>query len=160
MACAEAEPGFEIRQVATGDVDLICRHREEMFRDAGEDEATLQVMTEHFRRWLEPRLADGYYLGYIINCRGEVAGGVGMMLIDWPPHPRHPNADKRGYILNLYVEPGYRRMGIASRLMQLAEEELSRRGATLLVLHATEKGRPLYLQLGWEAGSAEMIKPL
>lgn len=160
MEARAADSGLEVWPVATGDLELICRHREEMFRDAGDDEATLRAMTEHFRTWLEPRLADGSYLGYTLRCDGTVAAGVGLMLIDWPPHPRHPTADKRGYILNLYVEPEYRRRGLGHQLMALAEEELARRGATLLILHATEKARPLYSQLDWVAGSAEMIKQL
>ena len=160
METVAAQPVVDVRPVTIDDVELICRHREEMFRDTGDDEATLRVMTEHFRTWLEPRLADGSYLGYILSSDGEVAGGVGLMLIDWPPHPRHPNTDKRGYVLNLYVEPVYRRRGLARRLMQLAEDGLAKRGATLLILHATDKARPLYSQLGWVAGSAEMIKQL
>lgn len=148
----------EIRPVTPGDLDLICRHREEMFRDAGADDQSLALMTSHFRPWLAPRLADGSYFGFIVSCDGRQAGGVGLMLIDWPPHPLHPADDRRGYVLNLFVEPEHRRKGLARRLMQLAESELARRGATLLVLHATEKGRPLYAELGWTTGSAEMIK--
>jgi ribosomal protein S18 acetylase RimI-like enzyme len=152
------EPAIEIRAVGPTDLDLICHHREEMFRDAGSGERSLAVMTESFRPWLEPRLADGSYFGFILTAAGEPAAGVGLMLIDWPPHPMHPAQDRRGYVLNLFVEPQHRRKGLARRLMQLAEEELARRGVSLLVLHATEKGRPLYSDLGWSAGSAEMIK--
>jgi ribosomal protein S18 acetylase RimI-like enzyme len=152
------EPAIEIRAVGPEDLDLICHHREEMFRDAGSDERSLAVMTENFRLWLKPRLADGSYFGFILTAAGQPAAGVGLMLIDWPPHPMHPAQDRRGYVLNLFVEPEHRRKGLARRLMQLAEDELSGRGVSLLVLHATEKGRPLYSDLGWTAGSAEMIK--
>jgi GNAT superfamily N-acetyltransferase len=158
MDSAASESPVEVRAVTSGDLELICHHREEMFRDAGSDEQALPVMTENFRPWLEPRLADGSYSGFILTCGGEPAGGVGLMLIDWPPHPLHPSTDRRGYVLNLFVEPEYRRRGLARRLMELAEQELTRRGASLLILHATEKGRPLYSQLGWVAGSAEMVK--
>jgi GNAT superfamily N-acetyltransferase len=144
--------------VQPDDLDLICRHREEMFRDAGSDNAALRVMTGNFRSWLEPRLADGSYFGFIATWDGEPAGGVGLMMIDWPPHPLHPADERRGYVLNLFVEPAHRRRGLARRLMQLAEQELRGRGACLLFLHATEKGRPLYSQLGWVAGSAEMLR--
>jgi ribosomal protein S18 acetylase RimI-like enzyme len=146
------------RPVGPDDVELICHHREEMFRDAGADDGALAVMTDNFRPWLVPRLADGSYFGFILTSGGRPAGGVGLMLIDWPPHPLHPSHDRRGYVLNLFVEPEHRRRGLARRLMQLAEEELTSRGVSLLVLHATEKGRPLYSGLGWVAGSAEMIK--
>jgi ribosomal protein S18 acetylase RimI-like enzyme len=158
MDSASPEPPVEVRAVTPDDLELICRHREEMFRDAGSDEQVLPVMTDNFRPWLEPRLADGSYSGFVLTCGGAPAGGVGLMLIDWPPHPLHPTTDRRGYVLNLFVEPEYRRRGLARRLMELAEQELTRRGASLLILHATEKGRPLYSQLGWVAGSAEMVK--
>jgi ribosomal protein S18 acetylase RimI-like enzyme len=158
MDAESAEPPIEVRAVRPDDLELICHHREEMFRDAGSAEQILPVMTENFRPWLEPRLADGSYFGFILTCDGEPAGGVGLMLIDWPPHPLHPTHDRRGYVLNLFVAPAHRRRGLARKLMQLAEEELTRRGVSTLVLHATEKGRSLYSQLGWTAGSAEMIK--
>jgi ribosomal protein S18 acetylase RimI-like enzyme len=158
MDAESVEPPIEVRAVRADDLELVCHHREEMFRDAGSAERSLPVMTENFRPWLEPRLADGSYFGFILSCDGEPAGGVGLMLIDWPPHPLHPTHDRRGYVLNLFVEPAHRRRGLARTLMQLAEEELTRRGVSLLFLHATEKGRPLYSQLGWTAGSAEMIK--
>lgn len=152
------QPPIETRPVGPDDLELICHHREEMFRDAGSDERALASMTQHFREWLAPRLADGSYFGFIIDCDGEPAAGVGLMLIDWPPHPLHPVHDRRGYVLNLFVEPQHRRRGHARKLMEMAQEELERRGVSLLVLHATEKGRPLYSQLGWVAGSAEMLK--
>src|ERR1700761_9593114 len=86
------------RAVTPSDVELICHHRQEMFRDAGSDEATLRVMTEHFRTWLEPRIADGSYFGFILVANGEPAGGIGLMMLDWPPHPLHPIHDRRGYV--------------------------------------------------------------
>jgi ribosomal protein S18 acetylase RimI-like enzyme len=155
-----AEPPLDVRTVGPADLELICHHREEMFRDAGSDERSLVEMTANFRPWLEPRLADGSYFGFILTSDGEPAGGVGLMRIDWPPHPLHPSNDRRGYVLNLFVEPAYRRRGLARRLMQLAEAELTARGVSLLVLHATEKGRPLYSELGWVAGTAEMVKQI
>jgi len=47
----------------------------------------------------------------------------------------------------------YRPVGPA--LMARATEEGRRRGLDLLVLHATDMGRPLYARLGW-VQSAEM----
>jgi GNAT superfamily N-acetyltransferase len=155
-----ASPAPEFRAVARADLELICHHREEMFRDAGAAEQTLATMTAHFRSWLEPRLADGSYSGIVLIGDGQAVGGIGLMLIDWPPHPLHPEHSRRGYILNLFVEPAWRRRGLARRLMQMAEEELRRQDASLLILHATEKARPLYTELGWTSGTAEMVKSL
>ncbi|SDC51186.1 GNAT family N-acetyltransferase [Paraburkholderia lycopersici] len=148
---------MDVRALCADDLERVCRHREAMFREAGRDETTLREMTAHFRAWLEPRLADGSYFGYAICEHGVAVAGVGLMLIDWPPHPLHPAIDRRGYVLNVYVEPAARRRGLARRLMQLADEEFARRGVTYAILHATGQGRPLYEDLGW-SGTTEMAK--
>jgi ribosomal protein S18 acetylase RimI-like enzyme len=148
------------RPVGPDDLDLICRHREEMFRASnapGRSDELLRTMTASFRGWIEPRLRDGSYFGYIAEDGGAAVGGIGLMIIDWPPHPSHPNQDKRGYVLNVFVEPSHRRRGLAKMLMDLGEAEIARRGVAFAVLHATRMGRPLYEQTGWSQ-TAEMSK--
>lgn len=151
--------GFTVRRLAPGDCEVICQHREAMFLEAGGDAQNLRRMTEHFRPWLAPRLADGRYYGFVV-LEGDVpAAAIGLMSIDWPPHPAHPDTDQRGYVLNVYVQPAHRRRGLASKLMRLGEAEFTRRGLAFAILHATEVGRPVYQGLGW-AGTAEMAKAL
>ena len=144
-----------IRPLTPEDRDLICHHRESMFRDSGRSEDVIALMGEPFRLWLEPRLADGRYFGWAADHEGRSVAGLGMMEIDWPPHPAHPLMDKRGYILNVYVEADFRGQGIAKKLMAEATREAQRRGLQFMILHATAQGRPLYEALGWE-DTAEM----
>lgn len=148
---------MEVRKLSEGDVELVCRHREEMFRDAGRGDDILRPMTQAFREWLRPRLSDGSYFGFITCDSGKPIAGIGLMLIDWPPHPSHPMTDKRGYVLNVYVEPEYRGRGLARELMRLADAEFLNRGVQFAILHATEKGRHMYTTLGWQ-GTTEMSK--
>jgi GNAT superfamily N-acetyltransferase len=150
------------RPVSPGDLDLVCRHREEMFRESnapGRSDDVLGTMTASFRVWIAPRLQDGRYFGHIAEEDGVAIAGIGLMLIDWPPHPSHPHEDKRGYVLNVFVEPTHRKRGLAKMLMSLAEAEFARRGASFAILHATRAGRPLYEKIGW-AQTAEMSKVL
>jgi GNAT superfamily N-acetyltransferase len=146
-----------LRPLSAADLDLICHHREEMFREAGRTEPELAAMALPFRRWLEPRLADGRYFGFIAEDEGAPVGGVGLMEMDWPPHPFHPGEDRRGYVLNVFVEPEFRRRGYALLLMEAAEREFFRRGVSYAILHATEAGAPLYKRIGW-APTSEMAK--
>jgi ribosomal protein S18 acetylase RimI-like enzyme len=140
-----------IRPVGPRDFDAICRHRHEMFKVSGRSDEMVAPMTEHFGPWLRPRLADGRYFGWFIESAERTLGGVGMMVIDWPPHPSHPSQSARGYVLNMFVEPDCRRLGLGRQLMEICRGEGERRGLDYLVLHATSQGRGLYEKLGWAA---------
>jgi ribosomal protein S18 acetylase RimI-like enzyme len=76
---------------------------------------------------------------------GELAGTVQLI---FSPQPNQPH---RADIAKLLVSPRYRRLGIASALMQKIEEVASSEGRDLLVLDTlTGTGAELlYLGLGW-----------
>lgn len=145
----------DYRPVTPADLDLVCRHRHEMFKASGRTDEALAPMSAAFRGWLAPRLEDGSYFGWIATERAAPIAGLGMMVIDWPPHPSHPTQAARGYILNVFVEPERRGQGIAKALMELAMAEGRSRGLQYMILHATAQGRPMYEKLGW-AQTSEM----
>ena len=147
------------RTVEPRDLDTICAHRYRMFAENGVAIESLDAMREAFAAWLAPRLEDGRYFGFVLEHEGSVIAGVGLILLDWPPHFLHPRNAERGYILNVFVEPEYRGQGLAKKLMALADEEFRRRGVAFEVLHASGMGRPVYEGLGWIA-MPEMGKAL
>lgn len=149
----------DLRPISPKDIDLVCRHREEMFREAGKSAENLVAMADPFHRWIEPRLADGRYFGFVAEKANMPIGGVGLMEIEWPPHPAHPMEDRRGYVLNVFVEPIHRSQGVARLLMKASDDEFIRRGIGYAILHATAAGAPLYERSGW-ARTSEMAKPL
>lgn len=151
--------GLTVRRLIANDLELICGHRETMFLEAGGEPSILRLMTEHFRPWLCERLLDGRYYGFALMEGEQPVAAIGLMNIEWPPHPSHPTLDQRGYVLNVYVEPAYRRRGLACALMKLAEAEFVQRGLSFAVLHATKAGKPVYEGLGW-AATAEMAKTI
>jgi ribosomal protein S18 acetylase RimI-like enzyme len=144
-----------IRSVAPTDLALICDHRERLFVSAGHDRATLKPMIDAFRDWLRPRLADKSYFGWIIERDGRAIAGLGMMIVDWPPHPAHPTQDRRGYVLNMYVDPDYWHSGVGKRLMDMARNEAAALGLDYITLHATPRSQPIYEASGW-VPTAEM----
>ncbi|MDV3434714.1 hypothetical protein R1H25_04525 [Stenotrophomonas sp. C2852] len=60
---AQAWDGLAIRPLHPADLDLICAHREALFRESGRPADVLEQMAGPFRAWLEPRLASGDYFG-------------------------------------------------------------------------------------------------
>ncbi|MDR3436592.1 MAG: GNAT family N-acetyltransferase [Telmatospirillum sp.] len=150
---------LRLRPLKLDDLELVCRHREEMFREAGRSRDTLNAMREPFRRWLELRLARAEYFGFVAELAGEPIGGIGLMAIEWPPHPAHPLDARRGYVLNVFVEPEHRGRGVARALMAASDEEFARQKLGYAILHATDAGKPLYERIGW-AATTEMGKPI
>jgi GNAT superfamily N-acetyltransferase len=146
------------RPVAIDDLELICEHRDRMFAESGRTHESLRPMTAAFEQWLVPRLDDGSYFGWMLEDAGVVVAGLGMMVIDWPPHPSHPAEPRRAYILNVFVEPAHRRKGLAKRLMALAEARGRELGVGYAILHSTRQGRALYESLGWGPTSEMAIR--
>ncbi|HYA18292.1 MAG TPA: GNAT family N-acetyltransferase [Bryobacteraceae bacterium] len=146
-------PRYSTRAITPADLDTICHHRDAMFRDMGTREEILAPMRQGFRAWLEPKLGAGTYLGWIVEHEGAPIAGVGMFILDWPPHIWHPTDDRRAYILNMYVEPEHRGKGLAKRLMEISTGYAKSLGIRYMVLHASEAGRPIYARLGWKATS-------
>ena len=69
------------------------------------------------------------------------------------PRPR-PASDElelgpEAIVLNVYVEPEWRKRGIADALMRALLQELAARGIRRVVLHASDDGRRLYERLGF-----------
>ncbi|HEY2860934.1 MAG TPA: GNAT family N-acetyltransferase [Terracidiphilus sp.] len=151
------EQAFKTRLAAAADAALIATHRRAMFEamDSGTPEE-LDEMTRNFEPWLAPRLADGRYTGWVTTDHDEPIASAGLLILDWPPHPRDPVGTQRGYILNVFVDSRYRRRGLAHQLVQLCMDEARRRNLRITTLHASNEGRPVYEQLGF-TGSNEMM---
>jgi ribosomal protein S18 acetylase RimI-like enzyme len=141
---------YQIRAATPADAAIITHHRRRMFVDAGrQDNRILDVMSEHFKPWVEARLADGRYLGWLTTEGGKVIAGAGLIVLDWPPHPLDPRQDKRGYLLNVYVEPEHRRKKLASHLIDQALAEARKQKIRVVALHSTDAGKPLYESNGF-----------
>ena len=140
------------RPATAADAPLITHHRRRMFVDAGRrDDQVLDVMAQTHEPWVAQAITDGKYLGFLTEDGGKVVAGAGLLLLDWPPHPLDPRSTMRGYLLNVYVEPEYRRRKLASNLIELALAEARRRRIRVVALHSTEEGRRLYEAAGFRS---------
>ncbi len=143
---------LKTRLANPSDAALITRHRRRMFVDAGRaDNQVLDVMTDAHEPWVAREIAAERYLGWITEDDGKPVAGAGLLLLDWPPHPLDPRSTQRGYLLNVYVEPEYRRRRLASNLIDLTLAEARRRHIRVVALHSTDEGRRLYEANGFRS---------
>jgi len=142
------------------DLEAILYHRHAMFREMGYAEAQLNSMTALFRPWLRRKMeADEYLAWFAIAPDSSIAAGLGLWLMDWPPHVV-AGGRWRGNIVNVYTEPPHRRKGIARTLMHVGLEWCAMNQVDAVILHSSDEGRPLYESLGFEAtNEMRLIRP-
>jgi GNAT superfamily N-acetyltransferase len=114
---------------------------------------SLHEMSRNFEPWLLPRLADGRYLGWITWDGPRPIASSGLLILDWPPYALDPAGSQRGYILNVFVEPEYRRRGFARGLVQRCMDAARRANIRVTSLHASAEGRAVYESLGFRASN-------
>ena len=111
---------YRIREAKLGDVATIAAHRERMFVEHSHVHAgNLAGMIAAFSAWLQRKLRDGRYVGWFAEFENRIVAGIGVFLVEWPPHPAH-FGPLRGYVMNAFTEPVHRGRGIDEYLMRLA----------------------------------------
>jgi GNAT superfamily N-acetyltransferase len=144
-------PDVLIRQAMPDDVPELLRHRQGMYEDMGYNDAeALSAMISTCEPYLAAALANGTLHAWLACAREKVVAGGLVLVTPWPSHP-YDGQCRRATILNMYTDPSFRRQGIARRLMQSMIDWCRKEGFVHVTLHASDKGRPLYESLGFEA---------
>lgn len=142
---------ISIRLAVPSDMPTLIRHRRMMWWDMGRrDEAVHAISDQAAKEYFSTAVVDGSYRGFLaVTSEDKIVGGGGIVISAWPSilGQRSP---KRAMILNVYVEPEYRRRGIARRLMIEMIDWCRNNGFASVGLHASDEGRPLYEQLGFK----------
>jgi len=150
------KPSFDVRPADLSDIPLLAHHRAAMFRDMGKlaphQAEPLERATASYLREAMPR---GEYLAWVAEDdrpAPAVIGGTGVQLR--PMLPRLGDGDDlelgpEGIIVNVYVEPAWRRRGVGDALMRAVLHALAARRIRRIVLHASDDGRRLYERLGF-----------
>lgn len=146
-----------IRLATPDDAAVVAEHRARLFKDTGRlDGQGAAAMTESLVPILRHMLASGEYVGWLAMAGdGTVAAGAGAQIRRLLPRPETSVA-REALVVNVYVQPAYRRLGLARRLMAAALAWCRDQGIERVALHPSTMGRPLYESLGF-APSNELV---
>jgi GNAT superfamily N-acetyltransferase len=105
------------------------------------------------------QLADeeSFLRSWIASRGGAIAGGASLTLFPTLPRYGQPFGGSDGRIRDVYVEPAFRRSGVARALMAVILGEAQSLGIDRLSLGASSMGRPLYEALGFVGKLDEMV---
>lgn len=141
---------YQFRLAKLEDAETICDHRYAMFADMGMEADMLALARPHYLPWLQERLENGIYSGIMVEYEGEIIAGAGMWVVHLAPMPMlHSSDTRRGSIVNVYTHPDHRRKGLARQMVDRLIEIAREQGLLMLVLHASDTGRPLYESMGF-----------
>ncbi len=149
---------MEYRKTTEKDIELLMDIRLEMLKtvnDLPENYVFSNELTERSRRYF----LDGDQTTVIASENGVIAACASISYIEIMPTFSHPTG-RRAHLMNVYTRAGYRRRGIAGKLVQMLIDDAIRKGATEISLDATEAGRPLYESLGFRASDECMVMTL
>ncbi len=153
---------METRPTTPADASLVTAHRRAMFAAMGRtQESILDAMSRNFEPWVHRMISEGKYAGWVTVDNGHPVASAGILMLDWPPHPLDPSGVERGYMLNVFVEPDYRKRGLAHALVDLCLAEAHKRGLRVVALHSSDAARPIYETFGFRSTSEMLyVEPL
>jgi GNAT superfamily N-acetyltransferase len=101
-------------------------------------------------RFIDRARSQLQYKAFVAEIEGEIIGSVSCQLFAglYPDIIADRNR-KYGYIWGVYVEPNYRKQGIATKLTDRTIEYLKAIGCTRAILNASPSGKPIYSNLGF-----------
>jgi len=151
-----AQPTDEItyRMATTDDVDTLAQKRWQMETERHPDiQADYAAYLAAARQDIRPEIERGAHIAFLAEAEGEVVACA--ILIWWTMLPSLTELHrKRAYVSSVYCDPAWRRRGIARHLMEQLLAHAREMGVQRLILWASEMGRPLYLDQGFEPSRA------
>ncbi|NMG21210.1 GNAT family N-acetyltransferase [Brasilonema bromeliae] len=151
------EGQINIREATPQEDSLIAKHFYQMWQDIGvPDDAINPNWLEITLQFIEQARRDLFYKAFVAEVNGAVVVGSAscQLYSGLNPNVFIPEYRKYGYIWCVYVEPAYRRQGIAKQLTSTTVNYLKAVGCTRVVLNASPSGKPVYEQLGFSSSNA------
>jgi len=141
----------KLRRATRHDLDVLVRQRRGMWFDMGErNRIKLDEQDRIFRRWVQLRLKSRTVVGWVAETdEGDAVAGAIVWL---RPAASEPGVGHlvQPYLLSMYTEPKWRRLGLASRIVTEAMKWAKSNGYGENRLHATPVGRRIYIRQGFK----------
>ena len=142
------------------DESQVVEHFYKMWRDIGvqanEIDPDWRTIVQEFMQWAR---AEQQYRFFVAEGPSGVVGSAGCHLSPSPyPDVLISTNRKVGYVWGVYVEPSFRGIGIAHKLVTEVLKYLEKIGCSQARLHASETGRFVYDRLGFTSTDEMSIR--
>jgi GNAT superfamily N-acetyltransferase len=147
-----------LRRATLDDIPELLLHRRGMYEAMGyTDGKALAGMMKTSEPYLREAMGNDTLHAWVAEADARVIGGGLIIVSPWLSHP-YDQECRRATVLNMYVDPEFRRRGIARLLMKTMIEWCREQGFQAVALHASDQGKPLYESLGFEPTTEMRLK--
>jgi len=139
-----------IRRAVPGDARSLARLRYEFRIEIAPPVEPKTKFVARCARWMGARLRRrGAWRCWVVeDAEGELIGSAWLQLIEKLPNPV-AEAERHGYITNLYLRASHRGQGMGSRLLDALLAECDRESVDAAILWPTPRSRSLYQRNGF-----------
>ena len=137
---------MEFRKATLEDVATLVKLREQQLIDEGF--SILQDISAELKDYFNCCLADNSFVAWLAIEDNIIVATSGLCFYQLPPNYSNPSG-RNAYVTNMFTLKEYRRRGIASALLEKILYEAHSLGFSVIRLHASEDGKPLYLKFGF-----------
>lgn len=140
-----------IRRATDLELGIVNENFRRMWIDMGWEPQNLREdSAEVVTGFIERARAEGQFAAFVAEVDSEVVGSAACQVLSGLyPEIRLSASHLAGYIWGVYVAPAHRRRGIATGLTRATLDHLHAIGCTLVKLHASPFGEPVYRAMGF-----------
>lgn len=135
------------RLATIDDIDLLVSQRLR-FIEVKEDYESYDSIKDNCYLYFRKAFANDSCDVILAEEDGIIVGAGIVFYYDSVPSRSNPRG-KNAYVTSLYVEPEYRNRGIARSIMAELISKAASRGYEIIMLNASDMGRPLYEKMGF-----------
>ncbi|GAB4382680.1 MAG: hypothetical protein Kow00121_43290 [Elainellaceae cyanobacterium] len=153
------KPMIQVREATPQEDGLIAEHFYQMWQDNGVPTEAIQPDWRDITlQFIEQARQCLKYQAFVAIVEGGIIGSSSCQLhAGLYPDILQPGYRQYGYVWGVFVEPSYRKQGIASQLTQQTIDYLKSIGCTRVILNASPFGKPVYDRLGFVPGNVMQL---
>ena len=129
-------------------IEMRISQMTEEYTSAGKKVPEDVNLEKALRDFYVKNLAAGTYVSWLAFDGDRIVGTSGMSFAEKPPYFSCPSG-KLGILSSMYTDPDYRRMGIATGLLDRVVNEAREYGCGTIYITASDMGVKLYTAYGF-----------
>ena len=137
---------MELKRLDINYIDEIIDLRLKQLKDEGAVES-FDLKPNLFKFYSEQLISDNFAIFGIIDNNKIIATGS-LSFVYKPPYYNCPNG-KIGLLSSMYVDPDYRRQGLATKMLDKIVEYAKENDCSLIHITASKMGELLYTKYGF-----------